>query len=292
MENLLTMASSFPYLSKPLQIVSVRYKLLQIIQTSVALSFFFLRILFSLLSSRTPQKTRIVADEHQISGSGDSGVARALSQMLSIVHEIPVSSRKYETLRSLAEKVMDENVKEESADVNRAVLSSAFEMALARLERLMWWRAEEPRDALWLVRPVGWVFRAVAGSEVGSGSGSPEKIAAELLWMARKMVECGAGEEAVYVWGSASSLGSMAVAAEPALQGSLVKLSGICFSHERTVCFYYCFKNQTGQLVPKPKALASVRSTTKPFEETISIKLLEKTSHEIHSILKLFLFKL
>ncbi|XXG86400.1 hypothetical protein AAC387_Pa11g1303 [Persea americana] len=228
MENLLIMASSFLPLSKPLQIVSVRHKLIQIIRTFLALSFFFLRLLFSLLPPPTPHK-RVVADEHRISGSGDSGVARALSQMLSIVHEIPVGSRKYETLRALAERVMDENVREESAEVNREVLSSAFESAVARLQGIMWWRAEEPRGAAWVIRPVMWVARA----EFGLGSGSPEKIAAELLWMARKMVECGAGERAICMWGSASGLASMAVAAEPALQGSLVKVSAFLFKQAK-----------------------------------------------------------
>ena len=56
---------------------------------------------------------------------------------------------------------------------------------------------------------------------------SAEKLAAELLWLAQKLAACGFKEEAVDMWASASNLACLSLSAEPRLQGSLVKVSGM-----------------------------------------------------------------
>lgn len=181
-------------------------------------------------------------------GGGGSGITRALSQLLSIMNDIPVSSRKYEVVRSLAERIIDENHREgvqALREVNRSVLSSAFSRTLGQLEAAVVERERERGDeggrtgdgpgdyrlsrVLRAVRSVrdfgGW--RRVRGGEEGRcAMVSAEKLAAELLWLAQKLAACGCGEEAVWRWAAASNLGWLALSAEPRLQGSLVKVAG------------------------------------------------------------------
>ncbi|KAE8716773.1 hypothetical protein F3Y22_tig00110109pilonHSYRG00155 [Hibiscus syriacus] len=72
------------------------------------------------------------------------------------------------------------------------------------------------------------------GSEDVNRSGnSAEKLAAELLWLAEKMVACGFVEEAVERWASASNLASLSLLAEPRVQGSLVRVSAFLFKQAR-----------------------------------------------------------
>ncbi|CAL0311961.1 unnamed protein product [Lupinus luteus] len=170
----------------------------------------------------------------------DTGIGRALSQLLSIVNDIPVSSRKYEVVRCLAETVIEENHNEGAhalRRVNREVLSSAFERTLNRLEVMVGTGNNRPGesgepDAGWVNR----VFRVSRGVVSGSrwmmrgggweGSGvTAEKLAAELVWLAQRMAACGCVEEAVGKWAPASNLGWLALSAEPRLQASLLKLA-------------------------------------------------------------------
>ncbi|KAE9595075.1 hypothetical protein Lalb_Chr18g0060541 [Lupinus albus] len=68
----------------------------------------------------------------------DTSIGRMLSQLLTILNDVPVSSRKYELVRSLAERIIRDNHEEgvhALREVNRVVLSAAFTRALGQLEK-------------------------------------------------------------------------------------------------------------------------------------------------------------
>ncbi|XP_042494438.1 uncharacterized protein LOC122073841 [Macadamia integrifolia] len=189
---------------------------------------------------------------------GDSSIARALSQLLSLMNEIPVSSRKYEVVRGLAEKLIDENLREGSEtlkEVNCAALSGVFSKTLRQLEATMS-RQQEHRPVVngdgevgsgQLRRRRNRVLGAIrsfregarnvlfADGVDGGGGSSAEKWAVELLWLARKMGDCGCVEEAEWRWGTASNLARLALTAEPHLQGSLVKVSAFLFKKVKRI---------------------------------------------------------
>ncbi|MED6108737.1 hypothetical protein PIB30_026823 [Stylosanthes scabra] len=171
----------------------------------------------------------------------DTPIGRALSQLLISVNDIPVSSRKYDVVRSLAERIIDDNHSDgvpPLREVNRVVLSAAFERALRHLEAAVAEIADGDMDSdfhrmrkvLKAVKTVGMRI-AGAGSVAGSGEsgnlvGIPvEKLAAEVLWMGQKLAACGFPEEAVWRWAAARNLGLLALTADPRLQCSLVKLT-------------------------------------------------------------------
>nr|GEU31983.1 hypothetical protein CTI12_AA362830 [Tanacetum cinerariifolium] len=165
--------------------------------------------------------------------TGDTCIARALSQLLTIISEIPVSSRKYEVVRSYAEKLMNENLEEKYEPlrlVNSKVLGNAFAQALRQLELAVTEGVEDGEGmksgGLNRVFNVAWTrFRNRRTGFVGSA----EKLAAELLWLAEKLAACGSGDEAVKQWASANKLASVALSAQLGLQGSLVKLTAYLF---------------------------------------------------------------
>ncbi|KAK9286490.1 hypothetical protein L1049_014888 [Liquidambar formosana] len=249
-------ASIFIYADKSLLNLAEKYKLLELLRCLLITSFlFFLRLLPSLnpLHENYPLKPPKSDNFVPACGSGgESGIARALSQLLSIMNDIPVNSRKYEVVRSLAEKLIDDNLREgfeALREVNRTVLSGAFERTLSQLEAAV---LDQERDGssgggggssgpgLREYR-LGRVLRAI-GEVVGrprdrvsrSGS-SAEKLAAELLWLAQKLAACGCTEEAVYRWASANNLAWLAVSADPRLQGSLVKVSAFLFKQAKDI---------------------------------------------------------
>ncbi|KAK4401872.1 hypothetical protein Sango_0927900 [Sesamum angolense] len=273
LRNLLT--SIFILADKSLFSLSQKYKLLQLLRCFIVSSFlFFLSLLPAFFSSLNPSLesqdvsfksarddiysgTGGGSDAAVVGGGrgkgGGSGVSRALSQLLLIMNDIPVSSRKYEVVRSLAEKLIDENLLEGNRalrEVNCAVLSTAFASSLNQLEAAA---AEQRRmgdgggegvvvggavesdsyvcnrvSRLILgVKYFGrraWCY-AKSRSHPSLSGRSAEKLAAELLWLAQKMAASGCAEEAVCKWASASNLALLALSAEPRLQGSLVKLS-------------------------------------------------------------------
>ncbi|KAL2477472.1 hypothetical protein Fot_46486 [Forsythia ovata] len=267
LRNLLT--SLFFYADKPLVFLAEKHRLLQLLRCFLLSTFlFFLRLLPSLfpgLNSSVESynyhfKTKRVDNyEPPLAGGGggvgDSGVARALTQLLSIVNDIPVSSRKYEVVRSLAEKIIDENLlggNETLREVNCAVLSAAFSRTLSQLEAAVVIQgrshgggtggdvkdgAAEKSDyyyyknrlsrflsAVKYYGDVVWQYGKSRDWQSRSGS-SAEKLAAEVLWLAQKMAACGCSEEAICKWASASNLAWLALSAELRLQGSLVKVS-------------------------------------------------------------------
>ncbi|KAF3435028.1 hypothetical protein FNV43_RR22115 [Rhamnella rubrinervis] len=259
-KNLLT--SIFVYADKSLLSLAQKHKVLDLLRYLLLTSFFFL---LRLLPSLNPDDdhhdgtydvlklSKKNTDGHvptTCGGSGDSSIARALSQLLSIMNEIPVSSRKYEVVRSLADRVIEENNREgfhALREVNRTVVSAAFAKTLAQLEAaILEERAVEAESGgvgRFEYGRLNRVLKAVRSFGIGkavmreganrSGGGSAEKLAAELLWLGQKLAGCGFVEEAVRRWAAASKLAWLAVSAEPRLQGSLVKLSAFMFKQAK-----------------------------------------------------------
>ncbi|GMI74669.1 hypothetical protein like AT5G64230 [Hibiscus trionum] len=261
-------SSAFIYADNSFFSLAERFKPLEIIRYLLVTSFlFFLRLISFLFVSDLPPKSQpqfspfnpLKTDDRYAvaSGADHSGISRALSQVLSIVNDIPVSSRKYAIVRSLAERLIEENRREDThglREVNRAVLSSAFSRTLCYLEAAMVELGQDRvgahdgtgaapvqylvKRALRAVRSVGDGVWAREGSgngrvDVNRSGNSAEKLAAEILWLAEKMVACGFGEEAIERWSSASNLASLSLLAEPRLQGSLVKVSAFLFKQAR-----------------------------------------------------------
>ncbi|KAK1568264.1 hypothetical protein Q3G72_022436 [Acer saccharum] len=267
LRNLIT--SIFIFADKSLLNLSQKYKLLEFIRYLLVSAFlFFLRLIPLLFHSISKDYYNYASNPHKIDNYnapvavsvGDSGISRALSQLLSIVGDIPVNSPKYQVVRSLAERLIDDNHRENVKslhEINRMVLSAAFSRTLGRLEAAV---VELGRDQVadcggggggWGYGPVQYglnrvfrVLRSVGEGVVGLGRDrqdvmnrpcerSAQKLVAELLWLAQKMSACGFGDEAVGKWASASNLAWLAISAEPRLQGSLVKVSAFLFNEAK-----------------------------------------------------------
>lgn len=293
-------SSAFMYADSSLLSLAQKHRLLQLCRSIILTSFLLvLRTLPSLFPSldaieadflKNPSKN---ADKNNyyyvqspddgdvetiktasLSFAGESGIARALSQLLSIANEIPVSSRKYEVVRSLAEKIIDDNQREGAPPllkVNRTVLSVAFARTLCQLEAAIEERtleatmaaAEASRQVvqvdfrfarlMWVVRALGEFARAKVGKFVGAtGTGPPkrlgasaEKLMGELYWLAHKMAACGFAEEALWRWASADNLARLGITAEPRLQCCLVRISGTsCYGLYSFRILFYCQSNK------------------------------------------------
>ncbi|CAN4110563.1 unnamed protein product [Withania somnifera] len=258
-----TLTSAFVFADKPFILLAERYKLLETLRHFLISAFlFFLHLLPSLVPSGEnygyplkPKKGEIYSPAIA-NGGGESGISRALTQVLSIVNDIPVSSRKYEVVRSLAERLIEENLLEGNEalrEVNCAALSAAFTRTISQLEAAM---VEEDgggvggvlgRDGCDYIGKLSRGLRAIRyyGGVVwqrGRGSNqmsqigcSAEKLAAELLWLAQKMAACGCVDEAVYMWASASHVACLSLSAEPRLQGSLIKVSAFLLKQSREI---------------------------------------------------------
>ncbi|XP_022985112.1 uncharacterized protein LOC111483193 [Cucurbita maxima] len=215
-------SSLFVFADKSFINLSKKYKLLEIIHTLLISSFlFFLRLLPSFFSS-----IHLVPDDR--------------FPLKSSKAHIPVSSRKYEVVRSLAEKLIDENHWEgieELREVNRKVFSTAFNRTIGQIESRMldlgFFQDDDdegcgggsvngPAEFR-----LGQIVRAVrflgesAYSRLGrvkEGANqtriSAEKLAAEALWLAEKMASCGCRSEACRRWASAGQLGRLSLAVE------------------------------------------------------------------------------
>ncbi|KAG1366523.1 hypothetical protein COCNU_13G003130 [Cocos nucifera] len=174
---------------------------------------------------------------------GTSAPARALAHVLYLVARIPVASRKYELVRSLAERFLDDNLRLGAAagldELNRDALSAAFCRTLRLLEAATAAAvsaaspADRSLDVIFGAFKSGMRRFAAAASVpeeedvVGVGGGeSAEKLAAEALWLAQKMAQSGAAGEAVARWGAAARVGRLALSAEPRLQVVFVRVSG------------------------------------------------------------------
>ncbi|KAI4296369.1 hypothetical protein L6164_036333 [Bauhinia variegata] len=246
--------------------LSDKYKLLETFRCIfLSCFFFFLRFFssFSLLPIPVKPNSENFALKPSrndrvplcYGGGGDSSIARALSQLLSTVNDVPVSSRKYQLVRSLAESIIDENHREGVPvlrEVNRTVLLAAFSRTLSQLETAVLERepvtsedsgGSASRDvpvqveymlirvlkAVRSVGAIGWRWSRRVRGEPSRCGVTVEKLAAELLWLAQKLTACGYGEDAVRRWATASNLGLLAFSAEPRVQGSLVKVAVLLF---------------------------------------------------------------
>lgn len=228
--------------------ISGNSKLLEKLRVFLVTCFlFFLRSLPSVVSFANPNsKKKKTTKMLVISDCEESGIGRAIWQLLSAMNEIPVSSRKYQVVRSLAERLIDENHGENSIalfDLNRRVLNASFRTTLSRLEAAVE-RNSNRRDISepvrrGLNRVVRAAVRAVGDGFIGWGgeetadqtAETSEKLAAELLWLAEKMAVYGFVDEAVEKWASASNLAWLALSSEPRLQCSLVQISGNFYFH-------------------------------------------------------------
>ncbi|GAA0169542.1 hypothetical protein LIER_23998 [Lithospermum erythrorhizon] len=262
LRNLVT--SVFMFADKPLSFLADKNKLLYILRCFLVSVFLFLQrflpILFScfLPYSKTNNKNNFYplkktkygnSPTTRIGGAavGDTGVARALTQLLSLVNEIPVSSRKYESVRALAEKLIEENLLEDDEklrEINCVVMLEAFERTVSRLEAAMLSHVVDDDVSMGengrgnynnkvirlfgLVKYYGEAMWRLGKPMRGKGV-SAEKLAAEVLWLAQKMVACGCGGEAVNKWACCDHLAWLALNAEPRLQGSLVKITAYLF---------------------------------------------------------------
>lgn len=159
-----------------------------------------------------------------------SPAERALSHVLSVVSRVPVASRKYELARSLADRLLDDNLRFPAASsLNAAALSSAFRQAIRGLELAVLPPAGTGHVAAAISAVRKWA--EIGGGEVATPSGGEEKVRAEkmeaeMIWLAQKMAECGVVEEAVRLWGEAAGLARVALAAEPQIQVAFVRVSG------------------------------------------------------------------
>ncbi|KAL3843759.1 hypothetical protein ACJIZ3_001162 [Penstemon smallii] len=236
--------TSFIYLSQ-------KYKFLEFLRyflTSTFLLFlpsFFPNLNPNSVEPHNPFSRSTKADNY---AAGGSGVSRALSQLLLIMNDIPVSSRKYELVRSLAENLINDNLLENNqalTEINCAVLSAAFTRSMGHLEASMveqgqrcgeeeavhdnhhyyYYYSNFYKRASRLVRGAKHYYKLLLVSRERECVSSAEKLAAELLWLAQKMEVCGCAEEAVWKWAEAANLASLALSAAPRLQGSLVKVS-------------------------------------------------------------------
>ncbi|EEC74030.1 hypothetical protein OsI_08983 [Oryza sativa Indica Group] len=167
--------------------------------------------------------------------AGASCVGRALAHVLSVASRLPVASRKYELVRGLAERLLDDNARGGGARigaVNRAALSGAFARTLRQLDAAAGGEWPGMELAVRAVRTgMRWWRPTAAALDDGFGGPAAEKLAAELLWLGQKMAECGAAREAAAQFGAASRLGSRALVAEPTLQVALLRLAVFLFKH-------------------------------------------------------------
>ncbi|CAN7004974.1 hypothetical protein Bca4012_053165 [Brassica carinata] len=228
--------------------ISANSKLLEKLRLFLVACFlFFLRSIPSVVSFPNSNPTRgytfAAEKKNKKLEIGDcaseSGIGRAIWQLLSAMNDIPVNSRKYEVVRSLAERLIDENHGQDSLalfDLNRRVLNASFRRTLGRLEAAVGKNRSGPvrsglnRVVRAAVRAVGDGFNSWGGEEtVDQSAETAEKLAAELLWLAEKMSVYGFVDEAVERWASASNLAWLAVWSEPRLQCSMVQISALLF---------------------------------------------------------------
>ncbi|XP_058771731.1 uncharacterized protein LOC131645088 [Vicia villosa] len=246
LSSLFTTASENSFLLPPLT-----YKLLQTLRFIILTFYLFLLRFIPSIFFVDKYEDAVKFNNHKFydnkyshDARNDTAIGRALSQLLSALNDIPVSSRKYEVVRSLTEKIIDDNHLDgvpSLREVNRVALSGAFGRALRQLEGKVVEREEEVEDGgeyyrvmkrriWWVVRLVRWRMR---GGEGGLDGVPAEKLAAELVWMVKKMVDCGCVDEAIRRWAAASNLGFLALSADPRLQTSLVKLTAFLFKEAK-----------------------------------------------------------
>ncbi|KAK6931748.1 hypothetical protein RJ641_003541 [Dillenia turbinata] len=202
-----------------------------------------------------------------------NALGRALSHIFTILNEMPATSRKYQFAVSMADKIVDENMRDGNVqlqEINRMALASAFTRTSALL-----YHSLQSTDQLisgnggsmwaWPMRlirflPLGSYMIAsfkglsfvantlfpmlLGGVAMSTGSQKrlqlededdvvAEKLAQELMWIADKMRNCGVADEALIHWSYASGLASLALSTNPRVQGFIVKITAILVAEAR-----------------------------------------------------------
>ncbi|XP_077221233.1 uncharacterized protein LOC143854968 [Tasmannia lanceolata] len=220
-------------------------------------------------SSPSPSLSLLLHDgpeNGELDGSSDKAIGRALSHIFGLLNEIPATSMKYQFTVAMADRIVDDNVREgdESLqEINRTALSTAFSrtssLLYASLQSMI--QQQQPETATWPSRllhmlPLGShllsYFTTISGllpsatsncqsqkqnslvifGEVTGFAGDSvmaEKLGKELLWITSKLKFCSAIEEAVIQWSFASGLASLSLTAHPRVQSSIVQISAILF---------------------------------------------------------------
>ncbi|KAF8729883.1 hypothetical protein HU200_017344 [Digitaria exilis] len=266
------------FLLLPLPVAAAARALTVLRQLLLLATQAFISLFFMLLSAFSPSPSPPPPPRMMEPGGspaeGDTCVVRALGHVLSVASRLPVSSRKYELVRGLAERLLDDNLRARAAAVNRAALAGAFARTLRQLESSAAAAGGEwpwPRMEVAVMRAVRtgvrwWWWRptttvaAVTSMDEGFGGPAAEKIAAELLWIGKKMAECGAAGEAVAQFGGAERLGSRAVVAEPALQVSLLRLAVFLFKHANSKEFEQSMAGEEDKGAVAEQRMAMLRS--------------------------------
>ncbi|RLN08200.1 uncharacterized protein C2845_PM11G25620 [Panicum miliaceum] len=166
----------------------LRRLLLLATQVFISLFFMFLSALAPAPPPPPPALEPTLPRLEPASTAGDSCVGRALAPVLSVASRLPVASRKYELVRGLAERLLDDNVRAGGARVgavNRAALAGAFARTLRQLESAAGGEWPGMELAVRAVRTGTRWWRPTAASSLDEGFGGPaaEKLAAELLWL-------------------------------------------------------------------------------------------------------------
>ncbi|XP_024541117.1 uncharacterized protein LOC9647674 [Selaginella moellendorffii] len=203
----------------------------------------------------------------QAGGLAKCAIGRALSQVLELVNDIPASSRKYEFARSLADKMMYDNVEQGGQslrEVNRMALETGFLRTVYMLASSLEGLHRQQQVEAW-----GWPWKMIKGLPMGAASLScqfvpvlatlrnrigsvmqsqcmqmmapppcpsaedsevAEKLAQELLWMSQRLKENNGLEVAILHWSSAAGLAGQSVCANLRVQRLLVKLSAFLCS--------------------------------------------------------------
>jgi hypothetical protein len=222
------------------------------------------------LESIVPSAPALPSLEHDdinssFGGSSGKAIGRALTQVLTLVNDIPVTSRKYEFARDLADKIIEENAKQGGPtlqEINRTALSSGFARTLKLLNSSLNCMQRQQKDvetSSWpwrlirmiplysqlmpsfenlhgsltnLLQPQSTATLPTSQSQLVMTNNSSilaEKLAQELLWITNKLGMCSAIEEALLQWSTATHLAAFSISAHPRVQGSLVKISALLF---------------------------------------------------------------
>ncbi|XP_062221970.1 uncharacterized protein LOC133921199 [Phragmites australis] len=244
----------------------LRRLLLLATQAFISIFFMFLSALAPAPPPPPPALAPTLPRAEPGSLEGATCVGRALAHVLSVASRLPVASRKYELVRGLAERLLDDNVRAGGARVgavNRAALAGAFARTLRQLEAAAGGEWPGMELAVRAVRTgMRWVRPTAAASSLDEGFGGPavEKLAAELLWLGQKMAECGAACEAVVQFGAAARLGSRALVAKPTLQVSLLRLAVFLFKHANSREFEQSAGGKEGKGAVAEQRMAMLRS--------------------------------
>lgn len=217
------------------------------------------------LESIVPTSAALPSTEEEIASHvgrpSGRAIGRALSQVLALVNDIPVTSRKYEFARDLADKIIEENEKQGDhvlQEINRMALSNSFARTLKLLNSSLYGmqRVEETSSWTWklfrmiplysqfmpsfeniwfslanrfLLQPPPPLFPSQTQNTNNNNSVLAEKLAQELLWITKKLQVCLATEEAILQWSSATNLATLSISSNPRVQGTMVKISALLF---------------------------------------------------------------